>query len=63
MPLQQDKGDLDGALQQHQKALKIRESVLGVNHPNIATSYNSIGALLQDKGDFGWCPLALSKGS
>ena len=33
------------------KALKICESVLGVNHPDTATSYSNIGALLREKGD------------
>jgi tetratricopeptide (TPR) repeat protein len=47
----QAKGDLDGALQYMQRALKIDETVYGPDHPEVAKNANNIGQILQDKGD------------
>jgi tetratricopeptide (TPR) repeat protein len=46
------KGDYDGALAQHKKALAVRESVLGKDHPETAGRYNNIGEVLLHKGDY-----------
>jgi tetratricopeptide (TPR) repeat protein len=35
----------------YERALAIREQVLGPEHPNTATSLNNLGALLQEQGD------------
>ena len=35
-----------GALEMHNKALAIREKVLGNEHPDTAESYNNIGAVM-----------------
>ena len=32
--------------------MKIRERVLGENHPSLATSYNNIGSVYDKKGDY-----------
>ena len=44
-------GDLAGALPYSQRALAIRERVLGPNHPATARSLNNLGFLLQAQGD------------
>jgi tetratricopeptide (TPR) repeat protein len=36
----------------YERALAIREKVLGPEHPNTATSLNYLGGLLKDQGDF-----------
>ena len=46
-----DKGDYDGALEHCEKALAVRESVLGEGHPNMANAYNNIAGVLRDKGN------------
>jgi hypothetical protein len=33
------------------KCLEIREAVLARNHPDLATIYNNLGSLFDDKGD------------
>jgi hypothetical protein len=40
-----------GALEMHNKALAIREKVLGNEHPDTAESYNNIGAVMLAVGD------------
>jgi len=50
-------GDYPQALSYYQKALAIREKVLGLEHPDTASSYNNIGILYSDQGDY---ELALS---
>ena len=45
-----DKGDLDGALGQLQRALAIRE-VKAPNSLTVSTSYNNISSVLKEKGD------------
>ncbi len=47
------KGDLGGALQYTQRALKIGERLYGPDHPIVAVRANNIGQILQDKGDLG----------
>ncbi len=47
----QAKGDLEGALSNAQRALKIGEKVYGPDHPNVAFFANNIGQILKDKGD------------
>ena len=48
----ENKGDYDGALAEHRKALNIWESILGKDHPNIAKCYNNIGSIKERKGDY-----------
>jgi tetratricopeptide (TPR) repeat protein len=44
-------GDLAGARPYYERALGIRERVLGAAHPDTATSLNNLGMLLQAMGD------------
>jgi tetratricopeptide (TPR) repeat protein len=44
-------GDLAMARPYLERALRIREQVLGAEHPDTATSLNNLGSLLQDLGD------------
>ena len=46
-----NKGDLENALLQHQRALEIRTRVYGQEHPDVATSCNNIGIVYKEKGD------------
>jgi tetratricopeptide (TPR) repeat protein len=43
-------GDYDKALEYYRKALKVREEVLGYEHPDTAMSYNNIGYVYWIKG-------------
>jgi CHAT domain-containing protein len=45
-------GDYGEALEYYQKALAIREKVLGAQHPSKATSYSSIGLVYHSMGDY-----------
>ena len=45
-------GNYPKALEYYQKALEIREKVLGLEHPSTATSYNNIGAVYDSTGDY-----------
>ncbi len=45
-------GDLAGARPYFERALRIREQVLGEEHPDTAGSLNNLGLLLQDMGDY-----------
>ena len=45
-------GDFPQAMNYYQKALAIREKVLGSEHPDTAASYNNIGLLYHDQGDY-----------
>ena len=47
-----NKGDLDGALEQHQRALAIKE-VKNPNSWDVANSYNNTGNVLFQKRDIG----------
>ena len=47
-----DIGDYTQALEYNQKALKIREKVLGIENSNTAKSYNNIGLVYWDLGDY-----------
>ncbi|CAF1182076.1 unnamed protein product [Rotaria sordida] len=40
------------ALEFYEKALKTREKALPPNHPDLATSYNNIGSVYDDMGDY-----------
>ena len=46
-----DQGNLDGALQYMQRALKIDEKLYGPDHPTVAIRANNIGEILLEKGD------------
>ena len=46
--LLKDEGDLAAARPLYERALAIREKVLGPEHPDTATSLNNLAALLQD---------------
>ncbi|HKI00405.1 MAG TPA: tetratricopeptide repeat protein [Thermoanaerobaculia bacterium] len=45
-------GDLLGGRPYCERALEIREKVLGLEHPDTARSLNNLGFLLQNQGDF-----------
>ena len=45
-------GDYDAARPYYERALAIREKVLGAEHPDTASSLNNLGALLQATGDY-----------
>jgi tetratricopeptide (TPR) repeat protein len=47
----QAQGDLAGARPLHERALAIREKVLGAEHPNTAMSLNNLAELLRTQGD------------
>ena len=42
-------GDYVNAEEYHDKALTIRERILGNDHPEIATTYNNIGGIYRKK--------------
>ena len=44
-------GDFAGALPLYERALAIREQVLGPEHPDRATSFNNLADLLDAQGD------------
>ena len=46
------KGDYVSALEWYRKALKIREEVLGTEHPLTATTYNNIAGVYKAQGDY-----------
>ena len=46
-----EKGDLENALVQYQKALEIRARVFGSDHPDVATSYQNLAAVYQRQGN------------
>ncbi|CAB9524044.1 Kinesin light chain [Seminavis robusta] len=60
--LLREEGDYEGALEEHQTALSIREAVLGYQHSDVAASHNNIGKILQDQGDFDGALVAYRKG-
>ena len=45
----------------YQKALAIRRKVLGEDHPNTATSYNNLAAILNAQGQYGSGPALYQK--
>ena len=45
-------GNYPKALEYYQKALEIQEKVLGLEHPDTASSYNNIGAVYRSMGDY-----------
>lgn len=45
-------GDYDKALEYYGKALEIRESKLGKDHPSTAMTYNNIAGVYRAKGDY-----------
>ncbi|CAB9529057.1 Tetratricopeptide repeat protein [Seminavis robusta] len=45
-------GDYEGALANSKEAIAIQEPLLGKNHPDVATTYYNIAALLDDMGDY-----------
>jgi tetratricopeptide (TPR) repeat protein len=47
-----EKGELDRALEFHERALRILERVLGQEHPDVATSHNNIGIVFTMKGEY-----------
>ncbi len=50
--LYQDQGDYEQTLPLYQRALAIREKVLGAEHPHTALSLNNLGLLYEDQGQF-----------
>ncbi|KIM10177.1 MAG: hypothetical protein KU38_07835, partial [Sulfurovum sp. FS08-3] len=47
-----DMGDYDTSLKYYQKSLAIHEEVLGIKHPDTATSYNNIGLVYDSIGEY-----------
>ena len=47
----QNKGDLENALVQHQKALEIRTRVFGSEHPDVAGSYQNLAVVYRSQGN------------
>ena len=45
-------GDYPKALEWYQKALEIREKVLGKDHPSTGTTYNNIAGVYDSQGDY-----------
>ena len=45
-------GDYEKALEYNEKALLIREKVLGAEHPATAATYNNIAVVYSDQGDY-----------
>ena len=45
-------GDYEKALEYYDKALKVRERVLGSGHPSTATTYNNMAGVYQAQGDY-----------
>ena len=39
-------------MEYYQKALKIRKKIFGIKHPDTATSYNNIGSIYYNQGDY-----------
>ncbi len=44
-------GDLKGAKDLHERALKIDEKALGPDHPEVARKVNNLGLVLREMGD------------
>ena len=57
-------GDYSKALEWYEKALAIKEKVLGKEHPSTATTYNNIAGVYESQGDYPkaleWCEKALA---
>ena len=47
-----NQGDYPKSLEYYEKSLAIRLSILGENHPDVATSYNKIGLVYANQGDY-----------
>src|SRR5262245_62981515 len=47
-----DQGDFAGVRLLYERALAIREKVLGPEHPRTAASLDNLGRMLHDQGDF-----------
>jgi tetratricopeptide (TPR) repeat protein len=47
-----EQGDYAKALECYNKSLAIREKVLGLEHPSVATTYNNIGIVNRCQGDY-----------
>jgi tetratricopeptide (TPR) repeat protein len=45
-------GEYSKAFSYHDKDLEIRKKILPANHPDLATSYNNIGAVNYHMGDY-----------
>ena len=56
-------GNYDTALQYYENARNIQESVLGENHPDLATMYGNIGTIYSVKGDYDTALLYYTKAS
>ncbi|CAB9520118.1 Kinesin light chain [Seminavis robusta] len=50
--LSEQYGDHEGALAKHKEALAIQLSALSKNHPDVATTYNGIGVVLESMSDY-----------
>ena len=46
------KGNYDKSLEYREKALKIKLSVFGENHPAVASCYSDIGGIYKDQGNY-----------
>jgi Tfp pilus assembly protein PilF len=45
----------------YERVLKIRETVYGADHPDVATAFNNLGVLLQKRGDLRGAKLNLTR--
>ena len=46
-----DQGDLNKAMEYHERAVGIRQQTLGAQHPDVGSSYSNLGTLLGVQGD------------
>ncbi len=54
-------GDYDAALADNERALAIREEVLGPSHPEVAASLNAVANVQRDRGQFDQASAALRR--
>jgi tetratricopeptide (TPR) repeat protein len=47
-----DQGEYEEALTFYEKSLQIYQKLLSLNHPNLAQSYNNIGAVYENMGEY-----------
>ena len=48
----QKESEYEKAKELFEKSLRIREQVLGKNHPTTASSYNNLGVVYEEEGEY-----------